>query len=70
MIVMESGTSSIFCLQVAQSKDAVELGTSALVEAKVFKKRTNRLMFFALICVIAILIVIAVVIVLAIRPWK
>lgn len=57
-------------MQVAQSKDAVELGATALVEAKLIKKRTSRLMFLALLCIIAIAIVIAVVIVLAIRPWK
>lgn len=57
-------------MQVGLAQDAVTQGTTALVEAKTIKKRTNKLMLLALLCIIVIAVIIAVVIVLAIHPWS
>lgn len=53
--------------QVAKSRDHVAEGTTALVQAKKYQKKTRKLMCCLLII---LLIVVAVIVVVAIQPWK
>ena len=58
---------TIRCAKVSKSVEYVSSGTTALVEAKRFKKGTRKLMC----CGLAILVIIIVIIVIVvIKPWK
>ncbi|KAK9800794.1 hypothetical protein WJX73_004427 [Symbiochloris irregularis] len=52
---------------VAKSVDFVQKGTTMLIDAKRYQKKTRKLMCCALI---TMLIIIAIIVVVAIRPWK
>ena len=53
--------------QVAKSVEYVQSGTTALVDAKKYQKKTRKLMCCALII---LLVIVAVIVVVAIQPWK
>lgn len=58
------------CAQVSMSREAVQRGTTELVSAKRYFKRSRRCMCFAFVLLIIIAIIIAVVIVVSIHPWS
>ena len=61
------GISEDAYLQVAKSRDHVAEGTTALVDAKKYQKKTRKLMCCLLI---VLLIIVAIIVVVAIRPWN
>lgn len=57
-------------MQVGQSKGDIQRGTTELVMAKRYQKRTRRLMACGLLLLVVIGVIIAVAVVCSLHPWS